>query len=51
MHLQGAGRTTLVVTGPNMGGKSVYIRQSALIAIMAQVCAWAGAEGVRGSPC
>jgi DNA mismatch repair protein MutS len=42
----GAGRIA-VVTGPNMAGKSTFLRQNALIALMAQAGCYAPAQSVR----
>ncbi|XP_076854159.1 DNA mismatch repair protein Msh3 isoform X2 [Brachyhypopomus gauderio] len=36
-QLRGDGQRTMVITGPNMGGKSSYIRQVALLTIMTQL--------------
>ncbi|XP_037114435.1 DNA mismatch repair protein Msh3 isoform X1 [Syngnathus acus] len=37
VQLQADGKRAMIITGPNMGGKSSYIRQVALICIMAQM--------------
>jgi DNA mismatch repair protein MutS len=45
-----AKRRMLIITGPNMGGKSTYMRQAALIAILAHVGSFVPAKRLRIGP-
>ena len=46
-HLNGDSRQFILITGPNMAGKSTYIRQVAILAVMAHLGAPVPAESMK----
>ena len=47
LYLNASTHSILLITGPNMGGKSTYLRQAALIVLMAQMGSFVPARSAR----
>jgi DNA mismatch repair protein MutS len=47
LYLNSSTQAVLVLTGPNMGGKSTYLRQAALIVVLAQMGSFVPARSAR----
>jgi DNA mismatch repair protein MutS len=47
VHLDATTRQLVILTGPNMGGKSTYLRQTALLALLAQAGSFVPARSAK----